>query len=1005
MERHTATELGRRPGLRQWLKQGGLALATVVAMVSATGGADAQDGGLVAPGAAVVTGFSGFVANEAPPEADPFDYLSINPEGPSAQVMDLSALGPQGELSEAPKTATIQAGQTGQVFGVALDNAPAPNIYVAATSAYGVSIFLPDGTSTIQRIRSGAPGAQFVPGQFGPPELGGGPGSIWRVDGTTGEVLLFANVEGASYGVASLGGLAFDAVSQQLFVVDRATGIIHRIGLDGVERGTYDHGTEGRPAAGLSSLPFVPGPPVDINSAGFDSEDTSTWGYASPARRTFGLGVRNNRLYYSVAQGPQIWSVGIAPNGALAGSPRFEAEVAALQNGVEIASIAFDGNGRMYLAERGPTTGDYEMIKLASGGQARVLRFVPKPAGDPAPGLWRLEPDQYAIGLPAPYNNANGGVALGYGYQQTGRINYGVCRATLWSTGERLLDPGDPSVPPDSYPAIDGLQGNSPSAIEPQNMPPLAAWFVDYDDAAGSPEYTGYMGAIAIYSPCAGQVTYVPPPPVITCPPGTVYSGGQCVVPVTCPPGTLYKNGACVYPSCPRGYVSIQGQCVPPPIACPPGFAFYNGKCVPLECPPGLKRMPNGQCICPVNNIWYNGRCVPPNLCPRGMVPSPNGVCWCPAGTYFENGFCAPNYCPRGYITAYGKCVPAFCPPGFIRGPLGACVPDILVCAFGEVLFNGRCIIKQCPPFQELDRNGKCRPIFKDCKNNEVVINGKCVPKKCPPFQELGNNGQCRPIVVDCKQGFKNANGKCVPIVCKADQKLVNGKCVDRGIVPANCKANEVFRNGKCVKVDVKPIECRADQRLVDGKCIDRVIVPKPADCKANEVFKNGRCVEEAKPIVCKADQRLVDGKCVNRVIVPKPADCKANEVFKNGKCVEADAKPIVCKADQRLVDGKCIDRVIVPKPPQCKANEVLRNGKCVVAETKKCESDQKLVNGKCVDATPAKAQPACKPYQELVSGQCVRKCGAGEARNKNGKCVVSKTTAPAAAPAATVQP
>lgn len=47
------------------------------------------------------------------------------------------------------------------------------------------------------------------------PDQGGGPGSIWRIDGTTGEVRLFANVmlDGAANSGPALGGLAFDARS------------------------------------------------------------------------------------------------------------------------------------------------------------------------------------------------------------------------------------------------------------------------------------------------------------------------------------------------------------------------------------------------------------------------------------------------------------------------------------------------------------------------------------------------------------------------------------------------------------------------------------------------------------------------------------------------------------------------------------------------------------------------------------------------------------------------
>ena len=172
--------------------------------------APAQNGGIVGPGNAVVTGFAGTVAAPAPPGEDPFDHVTINPDGPSAEVIDLSNLGPQGQLSDALKTFAVSAAQVGQVFGVAIDNAPQPNIYLAATSAYGLSIYLPDGTPTVRRIRVGTPGAQFVPGQFGPAGYGGSPGSIWRIDGVTGEAYLFANVDAAATGAASLGGLAFD---------------------------------------------------------------------------------------------------------------------------------------------------------------------------------------------------------------------------------------------------------------------------------------------------------------------------------------------------------------------------------------------------------------------------------------------------------------------------------------------------------------------------------------------------------------------------------------------------------------------------------------------------------------------------------------------------------------------------------------------------------------------------------------------------------------------------
>ena len=216
---------------------------SAIALVLGAWPAEAQSPQIIGQFDAAVTGFSGSAAAATPTGGDPSDYLTINTAGPSLRVVDLSTLGPQGQLSNVPKPFTATADEVGQVFGVALDNAIAPNIYVAATSVYGLSLYVPDTSGAIKRVKTGAPGAQFVPGQFGPTSLGGGPQSIWRIDGTTGQVSLFANVgNGSPEGPAGLGGLAFDSVSQQLFVADLTTGLIHAFALDGTDRGTYDHG-------------------------------------------------------------------------------------------------------------------------------------------------------------------------------------------------------------------------------------------------------------------------------------------------------------------------------------------------------------------------------------------------------------------------------------------------------------------------------------------------------------------------------------------------------------------------------------------------------------------------------------------------------------------------------------------------------------------------------------------------------------------------------------------
>jgi hypothetical protein len=862
----------------------------LVALAAASASeAEAQGPGIVGAGNAVVTGFSGVVPNQPPPGEDPIPYLTIDTNGPAARVVDLTMLGPQGQLSNAAKPFTVAASQVGQVFGVALDNAPLPSIYLAASSAYGLSIYVPDGSGVIKRITVGTPGAQFLPGQFGPPELGGGTGSIWRVDGSTGQVTLFATVGGSSPGgPASLGGLAFDPTSQQLFAADRTTGLIYGFGLDGSDRGSYDHGSQGRPNAGLAPVPLVPAAPVDISSPAFDTENPATWGMTSPPRRIFALATHAGRLYYGVAQGPQIWSAGIAPDGSIANDARTEVDVPSLQDGNEIASITFDGKGRMYVAERGATTGDYNLRNLANGGQSRSLRFLPKLPGDPGPGLWRVVPEQYAIGLAPQFNNADGGIALGYGYQQTGQIDLGSCGSTVWSTGERLLDPGIPGEQPGSYPTVDGLQGNAPSLVEPQNMPPVNSWFVDYDDRPGDPDYRGFMGAITIV-PCPG--VYVPP---VVCPPDTIYSNGQCVIIVTCPPGTLYRNGVCEYPTCPRGYVQYRGQCAPPPQTCPRDSYFYDGRCVPF-CPPGLLRLPNGYCACPPNLIYRDGRCIPPNNCPPGMLTR-GGVCWCPPNTHYNErqGLCLPD-CPPNtrFDPRFNQCVPQ-CPPDTRYDPrLNECVPQCPPNTRFDPRFN-ECV-PQCPPLTHYDpRLNQCVPT---CPPGlSILLNGKCGPPPCDQGQHRDNNGRCVPNN-PCPPGvLALPNGACPPPPCDQGQhRDKNGRCVP----------NQLNVPLRTFNPAILQLACKPDEDRVGGKC-----VPK---CNKDQIRdNNGRCIP---------NQLIVPLKTINPAILQ-----------------------LACKPDEDRVGGKCV--------PKCSKDQIRdNNGRCVAASnlSPKLQIQQDVIRPKMI--------------------------------------------------------
>ncbi len=468
--------------------------------------------GVVAPGFPIVTGFSGSrLSAPLPPGIDPVDKTAIDLDGPSLRVIDTGNMGgpPLAQAVPVPKPLTITADQIGQVFAITLDDAVPPNIYAAATSVYGLPIVVPGPDGLPARARKGAANAQFMPGLFGPTAARGGPGSIWRIDGRTGAVSLFANVmfDGVANSGPALGGMAFDRASRQIFVADRDTGMIHRLDLDGREIGRFDHGAQALPAIGLPPLPFDPRKRLDIATPAFDSESAPTWSYAPPTRRVFGLAVNRGRLYYAVAASNRIWSVKVGADGTFGADARVEYVVpSGPVPGTEISKILFDDAGDMLLAERGGPTGAYDFGALTAQNSGRVLRLRAQPSGtDGTPYFWAPVGD-YAIGFPPIFQNGDGGIAIGYGYQPSGLATASACGGTLWTTGSQLrvspdlpiaqrLAPGGP------FP-IDGLQGNAVSLLRPQNTPPFSSYFIDFDDRTDITGTPGHMGDVIVWRAC-----------------------------------------------------------------------------------------------------------------------------------------------------------------------------------------------------------------------------------------------------------------------------------------------------------------------------------------------------------------------------------------------------------------------------------------------------------------------------------------------------------------------
>ena len=874
-------------------------LAVLTILFAAPAAAD-DPHGLLSPGNAAVTGFSG--ARDG----------AIDSDGPSFRVIDLGDVaGPlDAHFFKSNKPFTAKAVDVGQVFGVALDEAVPPNIFVAASSAYGLPLVVrrPDGKT--ERVPVGEPGAMFMAGQFGATDKRGGPGSIWRIDGATGAITLFADVQagGKANPAPALGNLAFDPTGSTLLVADRWSGLIHRFRMDGSEIALYDHGATGRPAAGLAASPPSLAA-VDVQDPAFDTRKPESWGFAPPERRPFGLAVRGGRLYYAVAAGLEIWSVSLNLDGGIGADARREIVVPPGDGPSEISKITFDDSGRMYLAERPAPSGAQDFEALTPQGIGRVLRYLPDPLSPPDAPQWKPEPQEYAIGFPRALRNANGGVEIGYDYDERGRFDRRTCGGFLWSTGEVLRHADDSQLAQQlsaSGPLdVTGLQGNRTPDVRARNVPPMATLFTDYNEHFDDSGARGHMGDLVIWRVCGsagrsdfdfGYFEFDEEEIVVIDEWTDEGGGGECVGYRCCPRGMTpdarghcrpwcrEKHGSprdwrlcglgfdpheprCLDGSAPRNDTPFGCFGASPVLsakACPAGWAHTDipgvGEiCSPTQqqrhCRPGEQVDKDGVCRRLCKWIaWPDPLCCPPD-----SKVTPRGEC-CPPGAEIDaRGEC----CPRGSrLDAHRMC----CAPGAVVDGEGVCCPK------GATLdANKRC----CPAGSLIDREGAC----------------------CPSGSRLDSEKKCCPI-----NAVTDRRGRCCPVGAHVNPQT--GECsrvIPTPISTPTCGPNETGISGQC---------CRNDSVFSTGEG-RRLCCPHPLDAR-------GRCERPRPPPLCApgsvplqsgaccpSDRVTQDGTCAVDVIIPLFV-VPDGGLCANGAAPDSEGR---CPAPQWCPDGRRPDR------------------------------------------------------------------------------------------------
>ncbi|MEO8666837.1 MAG: M4 family metallopeptidase, partial [Ignavibacteria bacterium] len=280
----------------------------------------------------------------------------------------------------------------GSIFGIALDNEPSPNIFVARTTIYSQD----------------------------PQNL---PGLIYRIDGTTEAVtdhIIRNNIAGPpSTAVGTnklpntgpgLGNLCYDKYRKQIFVTNFEDGVIYRI-KNGSVLSYFD--------------PFSP--------------DNGQSGHAPKGERLWGIGMFGNRVYFSryvsdesaQSNGPnEIWSVQLNNTGDFNPSTlRIEITLPLMPGKTysnPVSDIEFSFAGTMLVGER--TMYD----NITSAHSSRMLEFS-RVNGTYGSYIW------HRVGSITNLNSC-GGVDFAYGKYDSITNTNSHCDSVVISTGDFIFN-------------------------------------------------------------------------------------------------------------------------------------------------------------------------------------------------------------------------------------------------------------------------------------------------------------------------------------------------------------------------------------------------------------------------------------------------------------------------------------------------------------------------------------------------------------------------------------
>ena len=1027
------------------------ALLLAAATVFASGTALGQSVGGLQPGEAFVTRFAGTAGAGA--------QTVIDLDGVVGEIIDVRNPGqpPLGQhWLNKPLRPVVRARDVGQVFGVALDDAVPPNIYLTATSAFG--------------LHRTSDNRHWLPGMWG---AQGGPGTVYKLSAATGyrpEVFAQISLDGRANTGAALGNIAFDRWNRQFLVSDLETGMIHRLDMAGRDLGRYDHGLQGRPRhfdtekARMQELPPVAFDPVSRAnlqdcSAGSFTTSPACWNVADFRRRVWGLNIRRDaatgevRLYYAIwgSNGlgnpaftgaadedkvNTVWSIAFTQEGAFDPSritrefalPDFFSEAADIREhgrSHPVSDIAFPQCGNadaMLLAERGGlrNLGLSARSPFAMPHQSRVLRY--NVGNDDS---WAAA-GRYDVGffdrrnLPLPHVRANsaGGASFGYGYTRQAQVDLTAPDTYVWMSGDALCSPAGPCFNPAANKRIDGSQVHGIQGTASLLLVDLA------------PLVTPVTGGGEPYPPNGPRQSYM-----IDADPVIDSANAPTMVALTRDDASKIGDIA-IYEVC---GVEPDVPPAPPTDDTPPVNINDGTPVIPNQ--PDLEKRKTGPATCVAGDICtftitianvgtgsWSGPLQEVDTLPPGATLttySPQGDWNCvQAGDAVNCAHTPLMLLPGEFVTLT---MDVLLPPGMV-GTVQNCIRDVWaplgddmspevilaveqrLAALGydvgavDGVFDAQtqAAISAFEADNGLDVDGAISDTLRDA----LFPDDAALPGDANPLNDIScHTVEVVPPPVDTPvlvadpvppEAFSPISTFIpLPPRCPPDTWRRGDICepiVDT-ITIRFCPPPLVRRHGMCV--------CPNGSLPHHGRCftVDKV-------CPPTLIERHGRCV-------CPDGTRLHHGRC-EMVTTCKPplvnignrCACPNGQVPHHGRC---DAQP-VCKRPLVASNGRCVCPNGAPAvngrcsgTTTCRPPLVMQNGTCV------CPSGTSLQNGRCVSQTCRPPMvlrhgfcvmpegTPCPPGQKFVNGRCIvgpSVCSPGQIL-RNGRCIVSPVSCP----------